>query len=107
VARYVPGVTRCALGGEVLAQPARLLDLAHNDARPGEYLGLACQYHNRSRHAESPFSSRGNNVTIDSSRSAATNGANERDDRRRARVEQRERERRRRVITTDPEGRDG
>lgn len=46
VKAYIPGVTCCALGGEVLTQPARLLDLAHNEDRTA-VLGLACYKHNR------------------------------------------------------------
>ena len=45
VAIYRPGQP-CAIGGEPLWQPPRLLDLAH-DHTNGGYLGLACRHHNR------------------------------------------------------------
>lgn len=56
VRRYRPGVTTCALGGEILTQPANLLDLAHDDRDPSgrTYLGLACRRHNRGSSRQSP-----------------------------------------------------
>ena len=53
VAAYRPGVTRCAIGHEVLTGPARLLDLAHSDDGK-HYLGLACREHNRGPAAGRP-----------------------------------------------------
>jgi hypothetical protein len=108
VARYRPGRSRCVLGGEILTQLPSQLDLAHNDAKPGEYLGLACQHHNRSRHAESPFARpRGKQRT----RTRQTNDdrpadlAAEREHERRTRIDQRERQRRRLFIVRDEDTR--
>lgn len=49
VARYRIG-DACAIGGEPLTVAARFLDLAHDNVNGG-YLGLACQFHNRSEAA--------------------------------------------------------
>jgi len=47
VARYRPG-DPCAIGGEPLTETdLERLDLAHDDTRPGRYLGLSCRFHNR------------------------------------------------------------
>lgn len=59
IARYTPGITRCAIGGEPLTVPleqTRLLDLAHDDADPTgrTYLGLSCRKHNRGTYRQSP-----------------------------------------------------
>ena len=43
---YIPGVTLCVLGGEVLNDPPEKLDLAHSEDRRIT-LGLACWKHNR------------------------------------------------------------
>jgi len=49
VAAYQVG-DPCAIGGEPLVGPARLLDLAHDNVNGG-YLGLACRFHDRSEPA--------------------------------------------------------
>ena len=116
LALYRPGVSRCAIGCEILHQPPRLLDLAHSDDGT-HYLGLACRRHNR---GPGPLpGSRGTgrigNRTIAKQRQRSA--LDERDERqqreqreieRRERIEQRERERRARqrerrvIVAPDP-----
>ena len=112
-ARYVPGRTRCAIGGEVLVQPVRLLDLAHDPADPSRYLGLACRKHNRAdplRYAGKPHPwSKAGRATR---RAQQLDDVDDRELERRERIEQREAERRARqqrrtIIVADDADSDG
>lgn len=96
ITRTPPG-TPCPYCHQPLTGPTTTWDLAHNDNKPGTYLGMTHRKCNRSRHKQSPHNKHKTNNTNNT----------DRETQRRQRINQREQQRQqrqqRRTIIVPPD----